>query len=351
MFSQLENLKYKKNSKFYGYLAFNHLGQFCKSQELSICEWLENGVDPTIYNQHENFKKSIYFLQIALEIDPKCDYFLYYLTILLFRDDQKTLAVQIAKKFCENSLENPNGWRIFAKLLHKINGSDKSQEIEAWMFLIELDPASDESFLAILTFFKANLIETAKILSIIIDRMNTNLDEAEKKELWKLFLILVQKDSQTDISCSSWKLKLYSWKNRFWNPDKLKHQIETLERMTILYMCFSCLLCLGITPYTCQATKYLISFGNIGEVQFYSRQLKMEELLNNQIIIINKQDLESKNDEQFSDNSLDSSNQSVIDEDFVEDLFEPYSDQFIQDIRLDEDVIEEDDELRKRNYN
>lgn len=249
-----------------GILAFR---KFLSDRNYSFSTWMNWKLDDpdTPANDIDNpdVKTAILHMQKALAAHSSNATYLYFLCMFLLQDGDERQCLDTCKVFCQNNPDDALGYIICAKVLKRIGGDgNAAEEVKCWRKYTDLDPTSDEAFMALLMHYKQGRIGISVMLRIVMDRIDVVVGVCENLAIWKLFAALIVARERALAAREHHKIgeivedrdfmtQLYTWKQRYWSPEAWRLQSVDLNTATKITIVLCCMLIFGKTTYTLRA--------------------------------------------------------------------------------------------------
>lgn len=281
-----------------GILAFR---KFLSDRNFSFSTWMNWKLDDpdTPANDIDNpdVKTAILHMQKALAAQSSNSTYLYFLCMFLLQDGDERQCLDTCKVFCQNNPDDALGYLIRAKLLKRIDSDvNATEEVKCWRKYIDIDPTSDEAFMALLMHYKQQRVGISVMLRIVMNRIDVVIGVCENLAIWKLFAALVVARERALAAREHQKIgeivedrefmtQLYTWKQRYWSPEAWRLQSVDLNTATKITIVLCCMLIFGKTTYTLRAVADLAESSQ-SDMRFHMAPFGVLPLLEQHIALV-----------------------------------------------------------------
>jgi tetratricopeptide (TPR) repeat protein len=259
-----------KQSTFNGFLGMVSFAKWAFTQDWTISFFLNRRLTiefgPTLDStETSEYEMALERLQRSINLDPSNDTFLYFLCLLQLENHRGPAALGAIQHFCKLNPHNPNGFLYQAKILLSMDRPDLvPAEIAAWLRVLDLDPANDIAFAAILQHFRAQRISCATLLLVLVNRIDVSISASESVPVWRLMAAvlaarrkaLLANNFQTagsQLEQTTLMNRFYTWRQRYWSLEALRMQQEEMNTVGRILILTCALLVLGKTQYSLHA--------------------------------------------------------------------------------------------------
>jgi hypothetical protein len=247
----------------------------------------------------DELTKSIERLRRALVLEPENETYAYFLTLMLFESGAESEALETIDHFSTSNLHSVLGFVTRAKLLRRLKRRElTSHEVSAWQLVLDLDPANDEAFIALLEFFRQKRVTVLAMLKALMARMDVSQTASENLASWKLLasLLVARKKAIEDNDRvrlgpvnmeKEFLTSVYAWQQRYWSLEAWKLQVEELNTATRVIVVLCAMLIFGPTTYTLNAVATMAETSK-NDMTYHSAPFGGSELIAHHLSLLSR---------------------------------------------------------------